>query len=135
MVRWNDDNDLMTTELLIQKSLSNELAASKKIIEISENEIIYTDKNYNMQKITWANDSLFIKSKPLNKPEIKIIIQNIELLQNKKVNNYYSVEEMDENKDRKINNSELEKISFILFNILINNNNRNQNLQFKHKIQ
>ena len=59
---------------------SNELASAKEIIEISKNEIIYADRNYNLQKIYWTNDTLIIKNKPLNKPGFKISLQKIEFI-------------------------------------------------------
>ena len=123
IVRWNNDNDLLATELLIQKSLSNELATAKKIIEISEHDILYIDHNYNLQKIYWTNDSLFIKSKPLNKPGVKTDFQKMEFMQNEN-NLIKSFAETDINKDNKISNSELEKISSLKIEYLLSNKNK-----------
>ena len=60
MLRWNDYNDLLATEFLIQKSYTNEINKVKKIIEILVKNITYIDKNYNIQRIHWKGDSLFI---------------------------------------------------------------------------
>jgi len=125
MVRWNDDNDLLATELLIQKSLSNELTTAKKIIEITENEILYTDRNYNFQKITWTNDSLIIKHKLLNKPGIKITYQKIRFLQcNEEKSQLCLLSELDLNNDDKISDSELDKICFLKIDNIISNKNK-----------
>lgn len=125
MVRWNNDNDLLATELLIQKSLTNELTTAKEIIEIAEQEIVYIDRNYKLQKIHWAKDSLFIKNKPVNKPGVKITFQNIKFLKNSTdKKQFFSLMELDINRDNKINNSEWEKISFLKIEYLLTNKNK-----------
>ncbi len=89
-----------------------------------ETEIIYVDKNYNLQKINWKNDSLIIKDKPVNKSGIKITVKHIGFRQrNEDKNQFSSFTELDLNKDNKINNSELEKISSLIIEYLLTNKN------------
>ena len=133
MARRNTNNDLLAMELLIQKSLNNELATAKKIIEISEQDILYIDHNYNLQKIYWTNDSLFIKSKPLNKPGVKTDFQKMEFMQNEN-NLIKSFAETDINKDSKISNSELEKTSSLKIEYLLINKNIKYQSQLEFQI-
>ncbi len=126
MGKWIDDNDLLATEILIQKSLANELITAKKIIELTEQSIVYLDKKYNIQNIHWTDDSLFIKSKPVNKPDVNINIQKIEFIISEKNKTFTkSFSELDLNKDNFLHGKELENISALKFDyILINNNNK-----------
>jgi len=135
MVRWNNDNNLLATELLIQKSLSNELTTAKKIIEISEQEIVYTDRNYNLQKIYWSNDSLVIKDKPVNNARNKIAFQKMRFLQKGKNYHQYSpFTQFDLNNDHKISYKELERICMLNYEFIIFNRSKNHKVLFIQNI-
>lgn len=130
MVRWNENKNLSSTEYLIQKALWNEFTDANEIIEISEQSIYYVDRNYNFKTIHWTTDTLFIKSKPLNKSDLKINITNLEFLIVAKNNVLHkSFEELDLNNDKTIKMEEMEDISVIKIEYILSSENQNLNSQ------
>ena len=112
IVQWNDQNDLLAQELLLNKTLISNLGQAKQIIEIRPDQIKFIDANYNQKTISWYPDTLSINSKAMNLNAIRINILDLKFMD---INGEKSFQEIDLNSDEMITFEELKYVKIINF--------------------
>lgn len=111
-LRWDENSDLLRTELQVNKLFLNELQNASEIIEITNDRIIYLTNDYTQKQIHWKTDSLFYNDHLINKSGINFNLTEMLFIYGKdNVNKSLSLQGSDKNSDNRLSRQELYELN------------------------
>jgi type II secretory pathway pseudopilin PulG len=117
--QWNRENDLIRTELMVQKAIMSRLHQAKKLIEINQNGLLLINRWYQPQQIRWDGQSVWIDSMQVTARDIRAEVKQLMFLHKDRQNMYHikSFADLDLNGDDKLTGPELNEINSIKFHL------------------
>lgn len=120
MGRWEQNNDLVSTQVILERALDSKFNALKRISEIADSSMLIDCGNNRLERLEWADKSFMINDK---KPAVQDEILQLKSLkyQRLKNNTIQSVtfSELDKNGDKKLSGDELRDLKAIEISLSI----------------